>query len=753
MAKLSKPQREKLHAKAMRDWDNIYSVEQFQRRLMNEDTLVANVQGGTWIDGTLDSNGGSFLDGNDYRDYEDSPRFSVNKISYELQKSNGTYLLMRSDIDVKPNGGGATKDGAEAYKAIIKSIEDRSDANNAFDTAYTGNQTCGLGAWQIRTEYKEDSIDKLECWIDAIADPVNTLFFDARSTPQILNQDAEHCFYVEHISHDEHKRRWPRAEISSFAKISDLAEGSTIGSFWYTTNTVAIAKYWYKEKVIRHKVQLIEDDRVVEVTKAEAQLLIEEGLVATRSDGRPLKRTVETDVVRMAIINGLEVLEGAFDFPSKHFPYFPSYGIITTLQGTNYIRGRVRLAKDAQRINDYSLSKLVETAAMTPEQPIVFFDGQIDGQEESWERQPLPAVLKANWEEGMPAPYRMSPAHSDQTLFNQVQMSHNEIQAAMGVVSDEAMLNISGKSYREQLATTNLGTAVNRENQRKARALCASVLIDMIPKVYDYNEIISYTDDEGVEQNVEINKPMLDPETAEETVFNDIRKGNYKAEAIAGVSKASQNAELSESLNLMTVNNPALGNVISDIQAELLDAPLYIKNKLEKRVKTFMAQQGTYQPTPEEAEEMGIDLNAIAQQRQATEQANRAYLESQTAINKSIVMKNTEEAHNRAADTDYKVTNNQKLMTDLRYKLLESIVIKLDHGIPLTENDLLSIQMSSEILLDDFSDSFEERQQLTAQLQNAMMMMQSQQAAQTQAPAAPNAAQNVQAIQIDRASY
>ena len=275
----------------------------------------------------------------------------------------------------------------------------------------------------------------------------------------------------------------------------------------------------------------------------------------------------------------------------------------------------------------------------------------------------------------------------------------------------------------------------------------------MIPKVYDYNDIISYTDDEGVEQNVEINKPMLDPETAEETVFNDIRKGNYKAEAIAGVSKASQNAELSESLNLMTVNNPALGNVISDIQAELLDAPLYIKNKLEKRVKTFMAQQGTYQPTPEEAEEMGIDLNAIAQQRQATEQANRAYLESQTAINKSIVMKNTEEAHNRAADTDYKVTNNQKLMTDLRYKLLESIVIKLDHGIPLTENDLLSIQMSSEILLDDFSDSFEERQQLTAQLQNAMMMMQSQQAAQTQAPVAPNAAQNVQAIQIDRASY
>jgi len=94
---MSKAKKANFHLKIMQNWNNIWSVEQHQRRVMNEDTLVANVQGGTWIDGLEGATG--YLDGDVYRD-DESPRFAVNKIAYELQKSQGTYLNMRPEISI-----------------------------------------------------------------------------------------------------------------------------------------------------------------------------------------------------------------------------------------------------------------------------------------------------------------------------------------------------------------------------------------------------------------------------------------------------------------------------------------------------------------------------------------------------------------------------------------------------------------------------------------------------------------------------
>jgi len=117
---MSRAKKANFHLKIMKNWSDIHSVEQYQRRIMNEDTIVANVQGGTWIDGREGFS--SYLDGSDYRMEDESPRYSVNKIAYELQKSQGTYLNMRPEISVAPDGNGATKDGAYALEALIKHI-------------------------------------------------------------------------------------------------------------------------------------------------------------------------------------------------------------------------------------------------------------------------------------------------------------------------------------------------------------------------------------------------------------------------------------------------------------------------------------------------------------------------------------------------------------------------------------------------------------------------------------------------------
>ena len=273
------------------------------------------------------------------------------------------------------------------------------------------------------------------------------------------------------------------------------------------------------------------------------------------------------------MVNGVEVLEGAYDFPSQYFPFIPDYGVITTVQGTNYIRGRVRLAKDPQRIDDYAVSKFIETTAIQPEQPIVVEPEMIDGFEDEWEAQPLPAVLRKNAVESGQAPYRMESATISPALIQQIGQAERDIQAAMGVVNDDVIHQLSGTSYRAQVTQANLGTAVFRDNHRKAVELTGKVIADLAPNIYNYETVISMVNEDGETVEVEINKAVRDQMTAQPVIKNDFTTGNYKVTAVAGLDGLNQKSELSEKLAMLTNTNPELAALTADIQAELLDAP------------------------------------------------------------------------------------------------------------------------------------------------------------------------------------
>ena len=129
-------------------------------------------------------------------------------------------------------------------------------------------------------------------------------------------------------------------------------------------------------------------------------------------------------------------------------------------------------------------------------------------------------------------------------------------------------------------------------------------------------------------------------------------------------------------------------------------------------------------PTPEEAEELELNMAEINAQKIRTEQANEALLRSEQRLKEAQAAKAEEEAAKSAATTDKLVSENQQVMIDNRMKVLEQLQKKLELGLQVTGNDAMLLYGTTEILGDDLADSVEERAQMQYEIQRQLQMLQ-----------------------------
>jgi hypothetical protein len=410
----------------------------------------------------------------------------------------------------------------------------------------------------------------------------------------------------------------------------------------------------------------------------------------------------------------------------------------------------VRHAKDPQRIYNYANSAFIESTAIAPEQPYVISAQQVKGYEDDWSRNDNPPFLRYNSDDVSPPPQRSNPHQVSPALTAQMAQSQNDIISAMGVIQTGQSLSesVAGVSFRDQMRNSDLGTAGLMSHMVMAVDYSTEVINSMLGAVMDTDQVVRIVGDEGKTEEVAINRVERGPD-GKMIKMNDLSSGTYQVEADVAPSFTSQRTELLEMLQALGNNHPMLAELTIDLQAKYMDAPF--SEELHKRLRKVQIDKGLVDPTEEEIEEMGINIEAIKQRQEATEAANKALLDAETQLKQSQVRMNNETAMNKAADTDKKVSDNQKVLIENRYKLLESVKIKLEIGGALNETDMMLLAVSGEIIMDDFADSMEERQQLHAEVTQAMGMMQAQAQGQAMQPAQPNAQENVQAINMNDA--
>ncbi len=439
---------------------------------------------------------------------------------------------------------------AKIYSGLIRSIENRSNADFAYDTALEQTATFGFGAWRIKTRYVDDDTFDQEVTIERIPNALNVHFDPSAIQPDY--SDAEYVIVVDSISKDEFKARWPKASESNF-QTEHMQAG------WSSGDNMQIAEYWYKERTPATLYLL--NDGTATFDRPTAPELVRE-------------RKSEKCVVKMCIMSGAEVLEQA-EWAGRYIPIVGVNGKEDMVDGKRILRGIVRHAKDPQRMYNYWRTIDTETKALAPKAPVMVTTKQLDGLAEYWSDAlsgNLP-YLPYNPDPTAPMPQRLNAGMQDKGFEQAAMLAVDEMKATTGIYSAALGEQSNETSGRAILARQREGDTANFayiDNLSRAIRYSARVIIDLIPKIYDTERVIEIMGIDGQKTLERINSARVNDDGMVEPV-NDLTTGRYDLVVDVGPSYTTKRVEALNMMVEIAKMNPAIMQVAGDLIVKSMD--------------------------------------------------------------------------------------------------------------------------------------------------------------------------------------
>lgn len=661
----------KIHKDALERFENVSTAEKDQRTKAIEDAQFAHAEDGQWDDDAKEKR-------------RDRPRYTLNRVAGALDQVNGDQRQNRTQIKVRPQTGG-TKDVAKIKMGLSRSIENQSDAEAIYDAGFDETITSGYGGWRVLTQFSDDDSFDQEIILAPVKSAASSLYFDD-SAEKYDKRDALWAFYIKDVPIETFKRDFPDATINDF---SDPIYYTGNCSGWYRNNKVRIAEYWRVE-LVDTEIGLMSDGRVLDL-KEEKDVIDE--LAAKVPPVTVLKtRTTKIRKVESYIMNGAEILEGPMEWAGKYIPLVPVYGRTYNIQGKEYIRGMVRIAKDPQRIYNYAASTAIEATALTPKDPIWITAKQALGNEpalKSFNTQNSPFMIYNTDPEAPGAPARTGAPAVQQALIDQRNTAAQDVYATTGVYPTSLGLNPglqSGKAIIAQDQKGDRSTFVFSDNLHKSIKYTGDILEDLMPRIYDTQKVVTILNFDGTTEEVEINaegidefnQTVMDEQTGKPVIVNDLSAGKYETFIEAGPAYSTLRQESAQQLIDLVAASPQFAEMATDLIAKNLN--ILESDELTTRIRTKMIQQGLVKPTEEEIKELGLDK---PQQPSPEEEALLENVRVQTAKMLSEIENNNADTDNKDAKTLETRLKAQKVAIDAYDSLLAAYKIQQEAGIPL----------------------------------------------------------------------
>lgn len=530
-----KSEKDPLFTEAMRRYKASVEATQENRRDMIDDQRFA--AGDQWPDDVKAMRVGR-------------PMQTVNRLPAFIDQIVGDARQNKVAIKVFAGEDGDV-DVAQIYSGLIRSIENRSNADFAYDTALEQTATFGFGAWRIKTRYVDDDTFDQEVTIERIPNALNVHFDPSAIQPDY--SDAEYAIVVDSISKDEFKARWPKAAESNF-QTEHMQAG------WSSGDNMQIAEYWYKERTPA-TLYLLNDGTATFDKPTAPELVIRE-------------RKSEKCAVKMCIMSGAEVLEQA-DWAGKYIPIIGVNGKEDIVDGKRILRGIVRHAKDPQRMYNYWRTIDTETKALAPKAPVMVTTKQLDGLDEYWSDAlsgNLP-YLPYNPDPTAPMPQRLNAGMQDKGFEQAAMLAVDEMKATTGIYSAALGEQSNETSGRAILARQREGDTANFayiDNLSRAIRYSARVIIDLIPKIYDTERVIEIMGIDGQKTLERINSARVNDDGMVEPV-NDLTTGRYDLVVDVGPSYTTKRVEALNMMVEIAKMNPAIMQIAGDLIVKSMD--------------------------------------------------------------------------------------------------------------------------------------------------------------------------------------
>jgi hypothetical protein len=567
---------------------------------------------------------------------EERPCLTINVLPQYVEQVTGDQRQMRPSMRVVPGDSRADADTADVIAGMFRYIERRSTANTVYNRAGESQAACGIGAFRIVREYASDSTFEQEIGIRSIDDQIMVLFDPDAS--ELSRADAQYCFVPVDLSREAFKTRYPKASPAGFG---EALPGTGFGSDWVSDDCVRISEYFYKEPT-KKLLALLPDGGVDDLTDEKDPGKSEE----LKAQGARIEERDAFCVYR-AVISSTEVLEGPTKEPGRFIPIIPVIGRELRISRRIVRKGVIRDARDATRIKNYTTSAQVEVTALQPKAPFLGTELHFQDHEAQWERantenRPFLTYTPDPMAPGS-KPERVQPPVASQGLAAVLAQADLDIERTIGIYKSSlgAESNeTSGKAIMARDKQADTSTFVFLDNYNHAIAHAATVVLDLIPHVYDTQRQVLIVGVDGSEELTTINQPQgmaMEGEHAP-PMLNDVTVGAYHVALDSGPSYATKREAAREGMLAFIQSLPDAAPRVADLIAKSMewpDADAFAERLMPPDVAQKEAQaKGEPPPGPNPAMVQQQLAEHVQQaQAQIADQQKRA--EQQVAIEKA----------------------------------------------------------------------------------------------------------------------
>lgn len=606
---------------------------------------------------------------------ENRPRLTINRMNAFSAQVTNDCRQNRPSIKVRPVDNGADVRTARVYDGLIRSIEQISSADVAYDTAVWGGVNMGFGFWRIAIEYShDDSFDK-DLLIKRIGNPLS-VWPDPYST-EADSSDWNTAFICETMKKTAFEKQYKGAESVDW-------DAANLESPWIEGEDITLAEYWCREEVER------------EIHKLSTGAVVDDAVMKEHRDAFAAMG-VTVDASRMSrgykvvqkLMTGAEVLE-TNDWAGKYIPIIAVYGNEVNEEGKRHFFSLIRDAKDPQRMFNFWRTTATELVALSPKAPWLINEESMPddvNEAKKWKSANIENHAALMWK-GQIAPSRIPFAGPAGGALQEALNAADDMKSTLGMydASLGARSNeTSGVAIERRKMEGDTATFHFTDNLSRAICHCGRVLIDLIPKVYSGERMVRVLGQDGTAQTVKVGKPpeaqgmppqigqqqapaapgqppqsagptdatgqpMTPPTESDplEGVF-DLSAGKYDLTVTVGPSYSTKRVEAAEQMMQLLQAFPAAAPIIGDLVAKNLDWPG--ADEIAARLKQMLPPQ--LQGEDPRAQQAQQQMQEMAQQMQAMmDEMKQLKLQAANAAGKLMIdrRKNVIEAYK--AETD-----------------------------------------------------------------------------------------------------
>jgi hypothetical protein len=655
MPRVSNTQRLRdVHQRALREFDAIQSALRNERLQCLQDRRFYSIAGAQW-EGPLEEQ------------YENKPKFEVNKVGLAVQRVVNEYRNNRITVDFVSRDGSPTEMSGVCNR-LFRADEQDSTANEAYDNAFEEAVGGGFGAWCLTTQYEDEEDpdnDRQRIKIEPIYDADTSVFFDLQAKRQD-KADATHAFVLYSMTRDAYQAEynddpttWPKEVYETFFD-------------WDTPDVVYLAKYFCVEMANEKQMvyqaldgseeKYLESDFENDETLADTLDAI--GSVMVR------ERTIKRKRVRRYLMSGGKILRDDGYIAGKCIPIVPTYGKRWFIDNVERCMGIVRLAKDAQRLKNMQLSKLGEISALSSVEKPIMTPEQVAGHQVMWakdnlENYPYLLVNPVTGPDGSqqisgPVAYTKSPAVPP-AMAALLQLTEQDMDDILGNQreGDKIVSNISGDAVEMVQQRLAMQAFLYMSNYAKSVQRCGEIWLSMARDVYvEPKRKMKGIDEQGQASSIELLKPALG-ENGEMVHENDLTAAMLDVVANVGPSFATQRAATRRTLvgMMQFAQDPQTQKMLLAVLMQQLDGDGV--RDVAEYMRRELVMSGVMKPTQEEAEMM-----VQAQQNQKPD-PNTLYVEAASEKERALAQKAQADTVNAMADAQLKRAKAQEALAKM----------------------------------------------------------------------------------------